>query len=64
VKFSVCPSIRLNSRESSPLGVNEGVNIPPRGEVHTWGPGEKLRMALWSPGGDGRKDRFGTFKKC
>jgi hypothetical protein len=32
VKFSVCPSILLNSRECSPLGVNEGVNIPPRGE--------------------------------
>jgi hypothetical protein len=30
VKFSVCPSILLNSRECSPLGVNEGRNIPPR----------------------------------
>jgi hypothetical protein len=29
VKFSVRPSILLNSRECSPLGVNEGVNIPP-----------------------------------
>jgi hypothetical protein len=41
-------------------GVNEGVNISPRGqisplgvnftpksEVHPWGPGVKLRMALW-----------------
>jgi hypothetical protein len=27
VKFSVCPSIPLNSRECSPLWVNEGVNI-------------------------------------
>jgi hypothetical protein len=59
VKFSVCPSILLNSRECSPLGVKEGVNIPPRGqisllgakftprgEVLPWGPGVKLRMAL------------------
>jgi hypothetical protein len=56
VKFSVCPSILLNSRECSPLGVNEGVNIPPRGqisplgakftprgEVIPRGPGVKLR---------------------
>jgi hypothetical protein len=33
VKFSVCPSILLNSRKCSPLGVNEGVNIPPRGQI-------------------------------
>jgi hypothetical protein len=59
VKFSVGPSILLNSRECTPLGVNEGVNIPPRGqisplgakftprgEVRPWGPGVKLRMAL------------------
>jgi hypothetical protein len=58
-KFSVYPSILLNIRECSPLGVNEGVNIPPRGQitplgakftprdkVHPWGPGVKLRMAL------------------
>jgi hypothetical protein len=51
VKFSVCPSILLNSRECTPLGVNKGVNIPPRGQVsplgakftprgqlHPWGP--------------------------
>jgi hypothetical protein len=43
------------------MGVNEGVNIPPRGqisplrakfthrgEVHHWGPGVKLRVALWT----------------
>jgi hypothetical protein len=60
VKFSVRPSILLNNRESSPLGVNEGVNFAPRGqisplgakftprgEIHPWGPGVKLRMALW-----------------
>jgi hypothetical protein len=59
VKFSVCPSILLNNKECSPLGVNEGENfthrgqISPlgakfthRGEVHPWGPGMKLRMAL------------------
>jgi hypothetical protein len=61
VRFSVCHSILLNSRESSPLGGNEGVNISPwgqisppgskftpRGKVHPWGTGVKLRMALWS----------------
>jgi hypothetical protein len=59
MKFSVLPSILLNSRECSTPGVNEGVNIPPggqsstlvakftpRGEVHPWGPWVKLRMAL------------------
>jgi hypothetical protein len=53
VKFSVRPSILLNSRECSTLAVNEGVNIPPmgqisplgakitsRGEVLPWGRGE------------------------
>jgi hypothetical protein len=62
VKFSVRPSILLNSRECSPLGVKEGVNISPRGqisplgakfnplgEVIPWGPGLKLRMVLRSP---------------
>jgi hypothetical protein len=33
VKFSVCTSILLNIRECSPLGVNKGVNIPPRGQI-------------------------------
>jgi hypothetical protein len=33
VKLSVRPSILLNSRECSPLGVNERVNIPPRGQI-------------------------------
>jgi hypothetical protein len=37
VKFSVRPSILLNSREYSPLGVNEGVNIPPRDQVRPQG---------------------------
>jgi hypothetical protein len=48
--------------ECSPLGLNEGVNIPPRrqisllgvkftprGENHTWGPRVKLRMVLCFP---------------
>jgi hypothetical protein len=48
VKFSVHPSILLNSRECSPLGVNEGVNVPLGDKFHPWGPGVKLRMALWS----------------
>jgi hypothetical protein len=37
VKYSVRPSIILNSRECSPLGVNEGVNIPPRGQISPLG---------------------------
>jgi hypothetical protein len=37
VKFSVRPPILLNSRECSPLGVNEGVNIPPRGQISPLG---------------------------
>jgi hypothetical protein len=37
VKFSVRPSIFLNSRECSPLGVNEGVNIPLRGHISPLG---------------------------
>jgi hypothetical protein len=45
VKFSVCPSIFLNSREYLPLGVNEGVNIPRRGQSSPLGanfnPGRK-----------------------
>jgi hypothetical protein len=60
VKFSAHPSILLNNKECSPLGVNKGVNFNPRGqssplgakftpwsEVIPWGPGVKLRMALW-----------------
>jgi hypothetical protein len=34
VKFSVCPSTLLNSRECPPLG---GVNIPPRGQISPLG---------------------------
>jgi hypothetical protein len=37
VKFSVHASILLNSRECSPLGVNEGVKIPPRGQISPLG---------------------------
>jgi hypothetical protein len=59
VKFSVRPSILLSNKECSPLGVNEGVNFTPGGEIsplgakftprdeiRPWGPGVKLRMAL------------------
>jgi hypothetical protein len=52
MKFSARPSILLNNKEYSPLGVNEGVNFTPgakftpRGEVIPWGPGVKLRMSL------------------
>jgi hypothetical protein len=44
VKFSVRPSILLNYRECSPLVLNNGVNIPPRGQISPLG--VKLRMAL------------------
>jgi hypothetical protein len=37
VKFSVRPSILPNSRECSLLGVNEGVNIPPRVQISPLG---------------------------
>jgi hypothetical protein len=37
VKFSVHPSILLHCRECSPLRVNEGVNIPPRGQISPLG---------------------------
>jgi hypothetical protein len=37
VKFSVRPSIFLNSRECSSLGANEGVNIPTRGHISPLG---------------------------
>jgi hypothetical protein len=49
VKFSVRTSILINSRECSLLGVNEEVNIPPRGLISPLGArGEvkKLIMAL------------------
>jgi hypothetical protein len=51
-KFYVSPSILLNSRECSLLGVNKGVNIPLGDKFHPWGPSSplgargKLRMAL------------------
>jgi hypothetical protein len=46
VKLSVRPSILPNSRECSLLGVNEGMNIPPRGKISP--PGSKF-----TPGGQG-----------
>jgi hypothetical protein len=33
VKFSLCPSILLDNRECPPLGVHEGVKIPPKGQI-------------------------------
>jgi hypothetical protein len=44
VKFSARPSILLNSRECSPLGGNEGMNITPGGQISPLG--VKLIMAL------------------
>jgi hypothetical protein len=38
VRFSVCPSILLNSRECSPLGPNKGVNISRRGQMSLCSP--------------------------
>jgi hypothetical protein len=46
VKFIVRPSILLNSRECSPLGVNLGVNISPRGQSSPLG-------VKVTPGGQG-----------
>jgi hypothetical protein len=40
---SVCHSILLISRECSPLGVNKGVDIPPRGQILPLGPSSPLR---------------------
>jgi hypothetical protein len=37
VKFSVRPSIFLNNRECSPLGVNEGVNFTPKTQISPLG---------------------------
>jgi hypothetical protein len=49
VKFSVRPSILLNSGECSPLWVNKrGWTFPLGDKFHPWGPGIKLRMALCS----------------
>jgi hypothetical protein len=48
LKLSVRPHSPLNSWECSPLGVNEGVNIPPGGQFHPSGWRVKLRKALWS----------------
>jgi hypothetical protein len=45
VKFFVRLSILLNSRECTPLGVNKGVNIPPRGQISPLG-------AKFSPWGE------------
>jgi hypothetical protein len=45
-KLSVRPSTRLNSIECSLLWVNEGVNIPPRGQS------SPLRV-MFAPGGQG-----------
>jgi hypothetical protein len=50
VKFSVRPAILLNNRECSPLRMNEGVNIPPRGQMSPlWARGEVKNGLL--PGG-------------
>jgi hypothetical protein len=43
VIFSVCPSIILNSREYSPLGVKEGVHILPREKMSPLGARGNIR---------------------
>jgi hypothetical protein len=40
--FTVGASALLNSRECSPVGVNEGGKIPPRDKFHPWGPSSPL----------------------
>jgi hypothetical protein len=47
VKFSVHPFILLNSREYSPLGINKGVNIPPRGQSSPLGAKFTSRVKLY-----------------
>jgi hypothetical protein len=47
VKFSVRPTILLNSRECSSLGVNEGVNILPREQSLPRGATILLKTGLW-----------------
>jgi hypothetical protein len=46
LKFSVHPSILVNSRVFIPGGERR-VNIPPRGQISPLGPGVKLSMALF-----------------
>jgi hypothetical protein len=43
--FSLYSSILLDSRECSPLGVNEGVKIPPRGQTSPLGLTILLKLA-------------------
>jgi hypothetical protein len=68
VKFSVRPSILLNSRECSPLGVNEGMNIPPGDKFHPWGPSSPLG-ANFTPhvreiGFTGQETKFLLIRNC
>jgi hypothetical protein len=55
VKFSVRPFILLNSRECSPLGVNKGVSISPRGQISPLGAkfkfntGGQVQVHPWGP---------------
>jgi hypothetical protein len=49
VKFSVRPSILLNSRECSRLGVKVGVNIPPRGQILTLGARGEVKNGPLTP---------------
>jgi hypothetical protein len=61
VKFSVRPSILLNSRECSPLGVNEGVNTTPRGQISPLG--TTLTLGWSSPLRARREVKNGPIKK-
>jgi hypothetical protein len=60
VKFSVQVSIHyfihsffilLKSRECSPLGLNEGVNIPPRGKISPLGARGEVKNGPLTTGG-------------
>jgi hypothetical protein len=53
VKFSVHTSILLNNRECSPLGVNEGKNILPRGKISLLGGKFTSRGEVYPRGGRG-----------
>jgi hypothetical protein len=52
VKFSVRPSILLNRRECSPLGVIEGVNVHPSGKIPPLGTKftPRAKVHLWARG--------------
>jgi hypothetical protein len=61
VKFSVCLSILLNNRECSPLGVNEGMNIPPRGQISPLGARCEVKNGPLGMNACGKKQKSGEI---